>query len=335
MRRKGFLTFAVDHEHNRHRSHVSLLLIDLATPHGQGIIRRMIQHLEPVSLHLGLPCGTSSRARERALPSKFSEFNAPPPLRDAFHVLGLPNLRDHDRQKVETANKLYGFAVEILQIAYKKDIIVSIENPTRSWLWAVLAHFVRDCDEDFRRWFANICRVDFHSCMHGGQRDKATRLLVSHDVYNHMAVSCSRDHAHLPWGIHKDGNHLHFDTAAEAEYPTQMCQTMATALADRIHLPNVPDPQLSSSQTAQVARGGMMFTRKPLIPEFSRVYDSPTPVEQPGHKLLKSHFPGDITGTNSQMMPDDSPMMPDEIQVETPNVKRDEAYLSIWCSVDA
>lgn len=227
MRRKGFLTFAVDHEHDRHRPRVSLLLIDLAKPHGQNVIRGLINHLQPVALHLGLPCGTSSRARDRALPSKFAEFNAPPPLRDAFHVLRLPHLSQRDRQKVETANELHRFAVEILQIALASGMVVSIENPMGSWLWSVLAN-ERELPQDFRQWFANLRRVDFHSCMHGGQRDQATRLLVTHDIYNHTATTCSRDHNHLPWGIQGDGNRLQFDTS-EAEYPTQMCDTMENA----------------------------------------------------------------------------------------------------------
>ena len=42
-------------------------------------------------IHLGVPCGTCSHARERALPSKLKgRYSAPQPLRDARHPLGKP-----------------------------------------------------------------------------------------------------------------------------------------------------------------------------------------------------------------------------------------------------
>lgn len=136
--------------------------------------------------------------------------------------------------------------------------------------------------------------------MHGGRRDKATRLLATHTIFDHMAVQCSRDHDHLPWGIHRNGSTLQFDTASEAEYPTKLCQTMATALADFVGLPPVTEPPLSSSQIAQVARGATLFTRKPLIPEFSHFEELPHELQLPGRKLLTSQFPGGTSGMTSE-----------------------------------
>ena len=116
MRARGFTVFAIDHQHNKNKPQASLTELDIGSPHAQSVILEMIRELRPVGLHLGCPCGTCSRARERALPSHLHDFSAPPPLRDAGHVLGLPDLRPQDKAKVVAANSLYRFTIEILRL---------------------------------------------------------------------------------------------------------------------------------------------------------------------------------------------------------------------------
>ena len=54
----------------------------------------------------------------------------PPPLRDAEHLLGLPNLRAIDQLKVDLANKLYKCAVRLLEVCMCLGCLVSIEKPS-------------------------------------------------------------------------------------------------------------------------------------------------------------------------------------------------------------
>ena len=188
--------FAVDHEFNAHVPKVSTISLDLQREPHQQITLSMIATVKPAAIHLGLPCGTCSRARDKALPvSLRSSFRAPPPLRDAQNLLGFSYLTGVDADKVAAANKLYQFAVEVLRLCYSHNLQVSIENPERSWLWGVLTLFVlRDPDLNFVEWFRNLEKVSFHSCMHGGTRAKHTRLLASAGLYSQLAMSCDNSH---------------------------------------------------------------------------------------------------------------------------------------------
>ena len=150
-------------------------------------------------------------AQERS--AYFDSFSAPPPLRDANHALGLPGLRPHDKVKVDQANILYEFCIQLLDLCRQLSMTISVENPER----AVFAHYARSQSKDFQQWFASLDRINFDSCMRGGSRQKKTRLLASPGVYTTLALRC--DSMHQPWGIHQEGQHLRFDTATEAQHP--------------------------------------------------------------------------------------------------------------------
>ena len=189
----------------------------------------MLRTLKPMSIHLGLPCGTCSRARERALPSTLqNNFKAPQQLRDATHLLGFPWLAGDDLRKVQSANLLYKFAVQLLFVCWELGIYPSIENPTRSWLWGVLVLLVTKLgNDDFTRWFANLRKTSFHACMHGSQRNKQTSLLAPSELFDELEAECDRSHPHLAWEIKPIGKRLSFATAKEAAYPVLLCSRMA------------------------------------------------------------------------------------------------------------
>ena len=220
MREAGFTIYSIDHEHNRHQPKVALILQDLTDEYAQRTALDMVDQLHPLSIHLGLPCGTCSRARERQLPVHLREtHSAPPPLRSAQHLMGFPGLSTANNNKVEAANKLYHFACRLLFLCFTKSILVSVGNPTRSWLWGILALLVNSYGHSaFTEWFAALSRVDFHACMHGSERNKATRLLASPGLYDELAIQCSNDHSHKPWFVVSTGSKLEFATALEAEY---------------------------------------------------------------------------------------------------------------------
>ena len=187
-RRAGFNVIAVDHDRNRHRPKVAQVSLYLTSNDSQGIALEMLKQVRPLAVHLGLPCGTCSRAREKPLPKQLQQnHNDPKPLRDAQHLLGFPQLSGADKMKVEQANKLYEFGVQVLLLCFELGILVAVENPTRSWLWGILTLLVLQTgNQPFIQWFAALKKVDFHACMHGSERDKKTRLLASSGLYDSL-----------------------------------------------------------------------------------------------------------------------------------------------------
>ena len=298
MRKRGFKIFPVDHEYNQHHTHVSTICLDLQKHHDQGVLVDMLS-VSPVGhLHMGLPCGTCSRAREKALPKHLSHFGAPQPLRDGIFPLGLPGLSGLNKQKVEAANCLYVFAIQILQVCYKRGITISIENPERSWLWTILTKLVLQThDSNFIRWFGALEKVSFHSCMHGGSRNKATRLLCSPSIFSSLNAECDNSHPHNPWTIQTKGAGLSFATAQEAEYPQLLCTRMADLLGSYINLPQVKE--LTATQAARRGLGTFVKKSPPLVTEFSQFYQSFSMPNTPGHKCLGSQLQGDNAETNS------------------------------------
>lgn len=77
--------------------------------------------------HLGTPCHSFSRARDRR--------PGPPPLRSDTQVMGLPDLRPADQQKVSEGNLFMRFSVHVMMLASVLCIPFTIENPSRSRLW--------------------------------------------------------------------------------------------------------------------------------------------------------------------------------------------------------
>lgn len=90
MYHQGFDVVCIDHKGNKHTPKFSSIDIDLTTDSGQPLLWHLIHTLEPEAIHAGVPCGTSSRAREREISSDLKARGAPqpPPLRDYDHPMG-------------------------------------------------------------------------------------------------------------------------------------------------------------------------------------------------------------------------------------------------------
>eukprot|EP00435_Cladocopium_sp_Y103_P042429 s357_g11.t1 len=255
----------------------------------------MVRQLRPLSIHLGLPCGTCSRARERELPAHLrDQHSAPPPLRSAQFLMGVPDLKGINLAKVQASNVLYRFGVQLLHLCFLLDILVSVENPSRSWLWGILTLLVAEYnDPAFSLWFAALKPVDFHSCMHGGSRNKRTRLLSSSGLYEELAIDCDGNHPHAPWFVIKCGAGLSFATALEAECPKELCTRMARCLLRQAEEKHVKvGPSLSPAQTARQAWGVQTPKSKPLVPEFKCFHHSEVELSKPGLQLLATLIPG-------------------------------------------
>ena len=77
--------------------------------------------------HLGTPCNTFSRARDRP--------PGTPPLRSNDHVMGLPHLAPHDLVKVQDGNLFMRFSVSIMLLAGSLNLAFTMENPATSRIW--------------------------------------------------------------------------------------------------------------------------------------------------------------------------------------------------------
>ena len=288
MQKRGFHVLAVDQVKNSHAAKVALLYLDLTNKFHQQQIIDMIRHLRPDSIHLGLPSGTCSRARERALTHGHNgEQRALPPLRDTTNLYGLPELSPQDQDRVDAANELYSFTVQVLAECASCNIAVSIENPRRSWLWSLLTQMVLQTQNDaFVQWFTSLQNVDFSACMHGSGRDTHLRLLATPRLYDTLALDCDNSHQHLPWSRPPRGTR---DPPA-GEYPPLLCKRMASCLAEFITASGVTYRDFSPS--AHTAMGLQRRSVKPLIPEFYDFAFLDSPTDKPGWRLLDSPLGG-------------------------------------------
>eukprot|EP00435_Cladocopium_sp_Y103_P032289 s357_g8.t1 len=156
--RRGFQVFPIDHANNRFRAAAAILVVDLAHPDSRQLLPRLFAAVRPSWCHMGLPCGTCSRARERPVSQALQSLGAPNPrpLRGPDNLLGLPGLTQAEQQRVNGANEVYITAELLLYQCFlldiflsvenperSLDIFLSVENPERSWLWALLASLVK------------------------------------------------------------------------------------------------------------------------------------------------------------------------------------------------
>ena len=173
----------IDCERNRHSPFTKIFQIDLTDDRAWSFLEHVRDTAKVVAWHMGLPCGTCSRAREIQLAHHWS----PPPLRDAAHPMGFPWNKPGDKLKVEAANDLYNrafiFALMLVQLGH----VLTIENPTRSWLWElpIILPLLQCC------FFVHL-----HACMFGGARKKKTSLLTNETEFQALSKFCDGSHVH-------------------------------------------------------------------------------------------------------------------------------------------
>ena len=90
MIQSGFEVISVDHKVGH--PFAPIVSLDLTTDTGRQILSRLLQHPRLFAIHMGLPCGTASRAREKPIPQELQEQGvpSPPQLRSAENPLGMP-----------------------------------------------------------------------------------------------------------------------------------------------------------------------------------------------------------------------------------------------------
>ena len=228
---KGIRGTGVDHKANRHRPEAPWLTLDLTKAEDQAkILALLAEGTNVVFVWLGIPCGTLSRAREKPLPKHLKRRGVPEPqpLRSEQQPWGLPGLGPRDQERVDTANVLIRFAVQVIIQCHSLGILWALENPRRSLLWwiALIAEILH---------LDGVFDVDYQACMHGGTRDKWQRLRTNVKGLQQLAVACDGTHVHQTWGSRMvDGQFKGFHTDEEAEYPHEFCRKVAHIVAETL-----------------------------------------------------------------------------------------------------
>ena len=290
----GFEVVSVDHEVEAPlRPIVSL---DLTTKSGQEILWLVLQSPRLIAIHLGLPCGTASKARDRPIPKELQQLGvpSPAPLRSAAYPLGIPGVSGVNATKLAKANELYKLGLEIVLFAYKKQVVVSIENPFSSYLWAALVQLTMRHSLEAMQIYNKLEMVRFHSCCHGSRRKKDTGWLSTPGVFADLNAVCQGDHDHDPWGVTYQMGQWKFDTASEAAYPALLAQRAAACLvvyAKSKGWSLISRPKLHDLATASLNKQSKKH--KPLIPEYHRVvFQQSNEVVPSGAKIIAPHIGG-------------------------------------------
>ena len=292
--------------------------LDLSTEEGQNVFWKLLEAHKPFFFHLGVPCGTASRARERPLPKHHVLAAKPPqPLRSSEFPLGLPTLPadSKDSWRVRTANVLYKFSFRLLLHCCRFGIACSVENPTNSLFWQVLASFA---EQENCIWPpTQLEYIDFHSCCHGGSRPKKTRLLATKGLFTQLRAVCQKDHPHKPWSmIYRQGSTA-FSTADEASYPPLLCKRMADLLLQSAQSQGFSlAPANPLHAQSQASLGKQSRKMAPLIPEFHRVVWKPASFAPDSScKILLRHSEGGEGKPKEVDYPmEDEPMQPPAAQ---------------------
>ena len=288
----GFATIPVDGPRNEHRYECKLLVLDLTDSRAQDCLVETLTSIRPQAIHVALPCGTGSRAREKPIAKHLKAQGAPEPrpLRTQSFPLGLSHLTEREQVKVTSANILAQFVVKLLRLSIDFAAIFSIENPRNSWMWLVLGHFVQAsrCHRLQRVW-DSMRNVEFSKCAHGGDRPKLTLFKATHECLNSLAKPCPGDHAHKPYTLYRAQGSWTFDTAVESEYPLLLCQRFV-ALLKHVLEPRfqfTPDPPFPSAHRQNRKHAS-------LVPEYHHL----THVEPSSgaYKLLPPLRTGDCHG---------------------------------------
>ena len=126
--------------------------------------------------------------------------------------------------------------------------------------------------------------TNFANCAHGGERDKKTRFLCSHDWLQIMALPCPKNHIHKPFAIQKTSTGWQFDTAKEGEYPKLLCERYSQCILKH------KTPTINPVSKASRVPGNTQQTKRhpQLIPEYHRVVHADQPPSGEHEMLLPS-----------------------------------------------
>ena len=254
-------SFGVDHKVGK--QHVKVICLDLTREDHQELIMQWALTDRCLWVHFGVPCGTASRARFRRLNKR---VHGPPPLRSLKWPNGLPNVRGTNLLRLRAANRLYSFMSKLILQLDGAGITWTVENPWTSLLWNT--SYWQEVDKH-----TNVCYVELHNCMFGGQRLKRTCIASNNNAVMSLNILCDGTHEHAPWSMQ---NGI-FDTAREAEYTPALAKALATTILESLvgqyKLANVSQMakklKLSHFQAIAAGKQPTKALAFPTVPEFA------------------------------------------------------------------
>ena len=246
-------SFGVDHlvKHPKGR----VIALDLDEPQSQELVKEWVQSRGCFWIHFGIPCGTSSRARDKPLSST---HHGPLPFRSVKWPDGLPQLPAKHLPRLRGANRLYAFMRDLILAASQSQVLWTVEKCWRSYLWDT--SYWQAIDSALKPVY-----VECHHCMFGGERRKATCLASNSTAISALAVTCDESHPNKPWLVTEQG----FDSALEAEYPSELCRALSDAILAP-HFSVTPSARPTSLVAASAQRQSCRAVL-PIVPEFAQV----------------------------------------------------------------
>ena len=106
----------------------SIIPLDLTRDEDQNAVFQWLQHPAVKGVFLAPPCGTASAARNIDIPGE----NPPQPLRSLEEPDGISGLSGVDMKRVATANILYAFRADVLDLCCQLGKLFMLENPRNS-----------------------------------------------------------------------------------------------------------------------------------------------------------------------------------------------------------
>ena len=276
----------VDFHRNPQKPSAPTVQADLSTKEGQALVSAFVSDSACAYCHSAPPCGTASKARERPIPARLLSAGAPAPrqLRSESSPLGLPGLTQFEQIRVDTANAVYDYILDLCIRRASANEAFSVENPSTSYFW-LLPKAKRLMD------IPGVYSVDFQQCCHGGSRPVWRRWVTNIQQLNDLHALCpgvSKTHSHSGFGISKRTGAWKFDTASEATYLPLLCKRAAKKVLEGLiergwavqaHAkPTELSEYISDRQSLRASTGlyirGNRFPA--LVPEFFERISLPT-----------------------------------------------------------
>ena len=239
--------------------------LDLTTSSGVELLWKILQHPRVAFVHLGPPCGTSSRARD----IRRKKRPDPKPLRSAQFPDGLPTLQGVSAKRVQAANQLYSLAGQFFLGAHRMAFYVHWKtqfapicgkrriflNTLDRYMTCAKFAFTTACMERLGRSTQNFCAII--------------------QPFTPWPRQCDGAHPHLPWG-HTGAQ---WATSLEVEYPHALCHTIAQVchrLLLEVGVVDVPtqmqqDNNLALTSSSRAVTGSQPRGKKlhPLMRQYS------------------------------------------------------------------
>ena len=131
LKQVGFSIISIDHKKGKVLK-AKLMLLDLTKQCDIDVLFNILATANICYCHCAPVCGTGSRAREIPLPPEMAHLRANP-MRSKSHPLGLPGLPPNDAARVLAANKLYFITLCVAFVAFRRNFILSVENPSNAY----------------------------------------------------------------------------------------------------------------------------------------------------------------------------------------------------------